>query len=503
MKNLIEIAKIVTKKRVRKIEIFDDHSLRHKNSKFNDFYEALVAMKFKNDRDASRFLYDCPPTDDKYRQLKSRFRKRLLNTLFFLDVNLPSTSSYDRAYYSCNKDWTLVKILLSNDATFTANSLARQILTIALKYKFSDVIVNCSRILRKFAADNKEEKDFEEYDAYIKQFSNVLDAEIRSEELFQRVIMNYYKPADSESDLTEKIDIYCDALVGLSEVYDSPVIVYNMYLVWTFRYEMLHDFESMLEVCGQGEKYIETHPDYYQEDKLATFQLKKMSAYLHLRDFKNGKINAEKCLQTFPDGSETWFDFMEYYLLLTLHTDNFVNAIAIFNRAKGNSGFRKLDTETKDRWNIYDAYLNYILESLGEENPVLKSQRKKSFRLSKFLADPILFPKEQRVFTIHLVIAQFLFLIDKKNYTQATERVERLRNYANRQLKKEENYRLIQFIRLLQGVAKAEYQRSDLTGTEKYYDRLVETPFYYRGLTNEFEVIPFEKLWNLVLSRLK
>ena len=503
MKNLIEIAKIVTKKRVRKIEIFDDHSLRHKNSKFNDFYEALIAMKFKNDRDAARFLYDCTPTDDKYRQLKSRFRKRLLNTLFFLDVNLPSTSSYDRAYYSCNKDWTLVKILLSNDAHLTANALARQILTTALKYKFSDVIVNCCRILRKYAADNEQEKEFEEYDAHIKQFSNVLDAEIRSEELFQRVIMNYYKPAGSESDLTEKIDTYCDALVGLSEIYESPVVIYNMYLVWTYRYEMLHDFESMLQVCDQGEKYIEDNPNYHQEDKLATFQLKKMSAYLHLADFKNGKINAEKCLQSFADGSEIWYNFMEYYLLLALHTDNHVNAIAIFNRARSNSSFRKLDSDTKERWNIYDIYLNYILESLGDSNPVLKSQRKKSFRLSKFLDDPILFPKDQRVYTIHLVIAQFMFLIEKKNFTQATERVERLRNYANRQLKKEENYRLIQFIRLLQSLAKAEYEIADLNNTEKYYDRLIETPFYYRGLKNEFEVIPYEKLWNLILSRVR
>jgi len=177
MKNLIEISKIVTKKKVRKIEIFDDHSLKHKNSKFNEFYEALMASKFKNDRDAASFLYGCSPTDDKYRQLKSRFRKRLLNTLFFLDVNLPSTSSYDRAYFSCNKDWTLVKILLSNNADFTAASLARQILTTALKFKFADVIVNCSRILRRYAAETADEKNYEQYDQHSKQYQNVLDKE--------------------------------------------------------------------------------------------------------------------------------------------------------------------------------------------------------------------------------------------------------------------------------------------------------------------------------------
>src|SRR5210317_2286602 len=146
MKHLIEIARIVTKKKVRKIEIFDDHALKQKNSKFNEFYEALTAGKFKNDRDAAAYLYGNTPKDDKYRQLKSRFRKRLLNTLFFLDVNRPSASSYDRAYFSCNKDWTLVKILISNNAELTAGALARQILTVALKYIFADVIVNCCRI---------------------------------------------------------------------------------------------------------------------------------------------------------------------------------------------------------------------------------------------------------------------------------------------------------------------------------------------------------------------
>ena len=502
MKHLIEISKIVTKKKVKKIEIFDDHSLKHKNSKFNEFYEALMAGKFKNDRDGAAFLYSCSPTDDKYRQLKSRFRKRLLNTLFFLDVNLPSTSNYDRAYYSCNKDWTLVKILLSNEATNTAATLARQILTTALKFKFADVIVNCSRILRRYAANESDEKNYEVYDQYSKQYQNVLDAEIRSEELYQRVMMNYNKSPYKNTDLKERIDTYCDALVGLSEIYDSPVVLYNMYLVWTFRYEMLQDFEAMLEVCTRAEKYIEKNPIFYQEDKLATFQLKKMSAYLHLRDWKQGKINAEKCLQSFPEGSLTWFEFMEYYFLLAFHTDNFINAIAIYKRATNHSKFRKISTQLKEKWKVYDIYLNYVIESKGESNAVLLTQRRKSFRVSKFLNDPILFSKEQRIFTILLVIAQILFFIDKKQHSKVSERIDRLKSYANRQLKKEEYFRTIQFIRLLQQLAKADYKVDNLSNVDKYYTRLIETPFFYRGLIHELEVIPYEKIWNLILSRI-
>ena len=503
MRNLIEVSRIVTKKKVRKIEIFDDHTLRHKNSKFNEFYEALLTNKFKNDRDAASFLYNCTPTDDKYRQLKSRFRKRLLNTLFFLDVNVPSTSNYDRAYYTVNKEWTLVKILLANGAHHTASAQARQILTTALKYKFADVIVNCSRILREFSANENDDKSYEEYDQHIKQYSNVLDAEIRSEELYQRVIMNYYNPPQKSAILREKIDIYCDALVGLSEVYDSPVVTYNMYLVWAFRYEMLHDYEAMLEVCEKAEKYIEENPMSYQDEKSATFQIKKMSAYLHLRDYKRGKINAEKSLKSIPSGSETWFTFMEYYLLLAFHSENYVNALAILDEATMHPKFKKLMGAARDKWEVYEVYLGYIAES-AVDNPILiQNQKRRNFRSAKFLLDPVLFPKDQRILTLHMVVAQALFYMERKNFSQVSERIERLKSYANRQLKKEEYFRAIQFIRLLQQLMKADFKVSELSNVDKYYARLHKYPFFYRGLLSELEIIPFEKIWDMILAKLK
>lgn len=502
MKNLIEIAGIVTKKKVRKIEIFDDYSLKNKSSKFNEFYEALLSGRFKNDRDASLFLYNCQPTDDKYRQLKSRFRKRLLNTLFFLDVNMPSASNYDRAYFSCNKEWTLVKILELNDAHSAAADQASQILTTALKFKFADIVVNCASMLRRYAAENDLEKDYEYYDQLVKQYSNILEAEIRSEELYQRVIMHYYRPRSEENDLADKIDTYCDALVGLSEVYDSPIVIYNMYLVWAYRYEMSRDWDSMLEVCNRAEAYVEANPVYYQEGKVTTFQIKKMTAYLHLRDYKNGRVNAEKSLQSFDDGSEIWFTFLEYYLLLSMHTDNYINALAILNRAMNNSKFKKLDNDIKEKWLVYEAYLAFLTEAAAASNPISQVSKRKTFKVSKFLSDPAVHSKELKILTVHTLIVQALFNIKRKSYPAADEVIEKLKMYANRQLKPEDFYRTIQFIRLLQQAPKADYKKLNLSNTEKYYSRLLATPFSYRGMIHEIEIIPYEKLWELVLEQL-
>ena len=124
-----------------------------------------------------------------------------------------------------------------------------------------------------------------------------------------------------------------------------------------------------------------------------------------------------------------------------------------------------------------------------------------SFRLSRFLNDPIVYPKDQRVFTIHLVIAQLLFCLGKDEQ-MAADCVNRLRLYANKQLRKEENNRLIQFIRLLNQLSRAGFEPSELRNTEKYLSALQQTPFHYRGLISEWEILPLEELWMHILSRL-
>lgn len=503
MKNLIEIARIVSRKKLRKIEILDSATLESGSSKFAEFYDAMMAEKFKNDRDAATHLYNCSPTDDKYRQLKSRFKKRLMNSLFFLDIPSSDAGGYGKAYFSTSKDWALVKILIANEAFGAAEELTKQILTVALRYRFADVIVNCARTLRQFSMESGDEKAFEEYDRLLKQYASVLEAESRSEELFQRMVLSYRKDKSQVPGIGEQMQGYCDALVGLSEIFDSPVVIYNMYLVWAYRFEIQHDYPAMLQVCQQAEQYIDKNPNFLQEDKLIAFQLKKMSAYLHLRDFKNGKINAERALQLFGEGSEGWFTFMEYYLLLAFHTDNHVNALAIYNRAKANPKFKRLGLEAKEKWKVFEIYLIYFIENQPEEMEALKAQAKKSFKLDRFLNDSLYLPRELRVITIHLLISQVLFLLGRNAFPEMNERIERLKNAAAKQLDPVDNFRMIQFIRLLVQLSKANYLISEMQGSEKYYERLVEQPFFYRGLLNELELMPFEKLWNHILAKLE
>lgn len=505
MKNLIEISKIVTKKRVKKIEIFDEHSLRNKSSKFNEFYEDLSNNKYRNDRDAATKLYQCSPKDARYRQLKSRFRKRLLNTLFFLDVNKPSASNFERAHFTCHKEWTLVKILQDNDAHNSAQALARSILTTALKFQISEIIVNVARILREYAAGSGDQKDYENYDNLVKSYSDIMGAEVRAEELYQRVVMEYYRPLAEDSDLPQRIASYSNTLLSLSEMYQSPIIFYNMFLVWAMNYEINREYPALLEVCERAENYINDHPDYYQEERLIAFFTKKMSAYLHLEDYLHGRVNAENCLKRFPEGSNPWFNFMEYYLLLALHTDRYIQAMAIFNRTTEQKSFAKLSPAIREKWFLFEAVLQFVLLGSPFADKIASLKKRGNFNATEFLQKEVNFTAQKKVLNFHYLSLKCGFLLHKRPLQQTDlldQIIDELQRLANRSLSKIEHRRPINFIRLMLQLRKADYQVDELRNTEKYLTRLSDNPFTYRGVLSQFEPIPVEKLWQLIIDKL-
>lgn len=500
MKHLLEISKIVTKKKVKKIEIFDDHSLKQKNSKFNEFYELLTNGALADDKEAAAKLYGSSPSDDKYRQLKSRFKKRILNTLFFLDINQSTNSNYNRAYYNCHKEWALVKILLSNKANTTAAQLAKSILATALKFEFSDIIVNTARVLRTHAMQEEDLKLYEEYNKLCDKYQRILKAEIESDELYERTHLNRNKSLAKVPKKIELIQSYCDRLLELAQTYPSPIVLYNQFMVFATFHEIQEDYNRICLVCTAAEQYIIEHPHLYREDKLAKIALKKLLALVHVQDFENGQIQAEEYLKIFEKNS-AWLQFYEYYLLLAIHCKEYSTAHRIFDRVCEDKRFKKISSAAQDKWNMFETYLCLLLW-VETEDGLEKPRRYKQFKVKRFLEEPIIFQKNQRIFTVISVIAQVLFLLQEERSGEAFERIERLKDYSVSLFKQEEHYRMTQFIRLLQQLAKAHFDYKNIGVHQKYLTRLIESPIKYRDASNELEIIPYQHLWEMILNSL-
>lgn len=144
----------------------------------------------------------------------------------------------------------------------------------------------------------------------------------------------------------------------------------------------------------------------------------------------------EEWLPKLPNDVQEWFDFMEIYLLLAIHSRNYFQAFAIFNNIISNPAFKKLDADNKEKWKLFNAYMQYILEVKQFDPILLKSVNQTSYHLETYLADKTAFPKKLRTFEILKKILTALFFIRQHKYESANELITHLNYMANHQLEK-------------------------------------------------------------------
>lgn len=124
----------------------------------------------------------------------------------------------------------------------------------------------------------------------------------------------------------------------------------------------------MFEVCEQGEQFVQKNVVYKQYKKIVIFQMKKMFVYFYLCNYCDGRAIVEKCLKEFKVGSEDWFNFMDYYFLLIMYVNNFLQSVVIFKLVYNNFKFCKQDNEIVEKWDIYEGYIEYLIQVEGKEN---------------------------------------------------------------------------------------------------------------------------------------
>lgn len=489
MKSLLEISRIVTRKKLAHIEILDDSEAQQKQSKFNEFYKGILSNQFRSDQEAAEILYSCEPQDARYRQLKSRFRKRLLNTLFFLDLNKTSVSNYEQAHYHAQKEWALINILRDQGAHYSAAQMSRQLLGTTQKYHLTNLQINLLRFLREYALQEGDTAAFQAADAELQQLLEQFQAEAQAESLFLRVQLLYLHPA-ADTRQPQLLEL-CNELLGLSDRNHSPWIYFYMYQAWAMQYLMEKDAVAAIDICTQALAYLNTLPRFYPEEVWIKFYIYKMTACLYLLDYKEGMTAAEKVLPGLEAGSNSWFAFMEYYLLLAAHTAHYNHAMAIFNHVATSVQFYRRPAIEQYKWRVVGSYIACCLKMQGMEDRVVRVKMKDNL-LSMAAAEPA-----GRSFLLLEEILAVVNYITDRQWVKADNALDKLRQWANRQPASEHPSRQLLFVRLLLQLKKAKYQPLQVQQPVKYLEMLQPMPVY-RAVPQQLEVIPYQHLWKLI-----
>ncbi len=499
MKELKELISIVSPNKVKEIELLSNDEGNCSN--IQELYQGIADGVFQDEEEAMRHFYDSGDRRKYFNRLKRQLKGRLINTLFIIDANQPRYNDIRRAYYLCHKDASAVKILLARGARQAAIKLAEKTLKRAQRFEFTDILLSLSKDLRAhYGSILGDKARFTQYNKMVHFYSEVFMAELKAEEYYTELAMTFTLSRASKAEFSEQAAAYAEELEEVIQKYHSYRLHLFAFTVMALRYELANDQENTIATCQRAMDYFEHKKHLASRQAMFTFSFRMLSAYILLRRLEEGEKVAERCLELVDEGLFNWYRVVEYQFILYLHSEQYQKAYKVYRLAVGHESFSKQYQSIQETWYIYEAYINYfisigIIEGAG-------GQAGGKFRVSKFLNEVPTYSKDKRGRNISILILQVLFLLQQKQYGKIIDRMESLRTYTHRYLRRDDTFRSNCFIKMLMKLPAANFHKvATARKAKKYWDKLKSVSIAHNQ-SAELEAVPYERLWKFVLESL-
>lgn len=496
MEDLLILTNLINKQTSKNIELINSNF--KKSQKQYLLYENILDGKIKNDIDGSKILFEGDPKNPAYIKLKYRLKQRLLNTLFFIDLNKAKHSDYNKAKIESFKDWATINLLLNRSARAPAIKICHTLLNLSVRYEFTDLQILICRILTKhygFIDINKTK--FLKYEKLMFERLEIYYAELKSESYYNQVSHLHF-----ENRRHNKIDSilqeYTSILKELKDKFGSFTINYNYYQLEYYKYFTSKDYNTAKQICADA-------LDYFKKTKansgIAEYLFRKN---LHSCLLQLGELNAAKKLiqlniKTAKQGGHNWFGEWHHYFIWAATSNNKGEMLKAVSTVLSNPQTKKTKL-VLELWKVKEAYIQILLSNNIITNKTSK-YKLKSFSLGKFLNEVPNYSKDKKGLNISILIAHLLFLLTRKKYDAMLLRIDSLRQYSHRYLRNDHTFRSNCFIKMLCKIPDANYHPIALKRhTKKLYEKLSTTTYSYSDNPAEIEVIPYENLWEIVLE---
>ena len=157
-----------------------------------------------------------------------------------------------------------------------------------------------------------------------------------------------------------------------------------------------------------------------------------------------------------------------------------------------NAQYKHANPVLKERWFIYNAYLEFIENYQNDGNY--------KFSLSKFANDIPSVSQDKSGFNLAARILSILFYIGRNDLDNAMQHIDALRVYQSRHLKDDSNARSNLFVKLLSVMEKKSFNYKELK-QQKEVTVLKEN--YEHQIMQESEIIFYDILWEMLQDILK
>lgn len=433
-------------------------------------------------------------TQTAFRQLKSRVQRKLLNHLYFLDQNDPRhivSKRYEQLFLGLLHQ---AKILNGEGEYKLAEKLFRKALKTAQDAELTQYAVICARLLHNQYAEMRKPAEYKAIGKQLAILQQQLLLEDEAESIFTDIKMFSIHKVRWRKFILTQLPVYESQLEKLHDQVKSYNTFNFLYRTRLSKEELTGNYEAIIKLTAETEQA-------WQKGKVNVKRFDKrfnnyMSVYAHLRSRKaaEGLALAEDYFKDFHHSSGNWFYFLETYFMLAVHARQYVQAYELLQQAHKNPYFQKQRAAAQQRWELYEAYLQFIRP---EQSPL------KMRHFAQFVQTVPDYSRDKQGYNVAILILQFLYFLRRHDIEGLLARLEGLRKYEQRHLRDPATLRSQLFFRMLLLTVKENFEPEVCERkAQPLLERLRAAPQPGEAF-GEIEIIPYEDLWELTLEILR
>lgn len=498
MKLLSELIRLLPPEKISQVELISSDIDRE--SKLGQLYFGIKGGQFSSEEDAYQKIYGSTANHGAFKKLKQRLRDRLLNTLFFVDVNQPKFSDYSSAATNCYQQFAQVKILLGKLARDTAIWLAENLLEYTRKYELNDISYLLTIDLQNhYGWLSSNRSKFNYYNAAHEELKEIIIAESEANELINRIHLERLKILNGKLGKKEWEELQSklrSTEMKLEKVRSSRFLLY-LFLSKVTLSELLKEYEDIVKYCTQAMELFDEKSHNVMPISFVFFRRKRNAL------FNMGKLNEAISMQEEVEsytrqGSHNWFGTRYDTALLMLHNKNYEAAYKLQSDTFSGKTQQYVSNVIMESWKVLDAYLAF-LKTIGK----IPGQEDE-FRLNKFLNEVPTFQKDKHGRNVAILLVQLLFLLARNDYPKYIDRLDALNQYRQRYLKEPNTFRSNCIMRMMTKVGKYGFHPRRVSGyVQKDFWKLKNTPPEMSNNSADVEIIRYEDMWEIVMEMLE
>lgn len=497
MDHLIELVQFLSKNKFKHLEVFA------KNSRLLTFYEKIRDGSFKTEAQARDFFF---PGDNNakayYYRLAQQLEERLINLLFLVDFNQTAANQIQKEVLICQRNYAVFSSLIARFMRKSAIKIAEETIKISFAIELTDVTLPLARYLTiHYGNHDINKKKYHYYSGLVESMQELLAAEILAEKYYTAIAFHHNMKRSADLAFAKTVSAYTQELRTYTQRLSSYRLNMMSHFCFVQEHRLVADHEKTIEACKTALAFFEKQSQRDSRSVIILFT-QTMSISFHMLGFYQEAIAGfQKIIPLAPTSNVTWFVLHQELFMIYLHAQQYESALSILLEVKNNPYLSKQPILRQEGLRVNDAMVHYLIRTGKLQQPEGIDFK---FRTKKFINEFSKSIHDKSGNNIVLITIMILFLLLDKDYSSIIDKIDALKAYTHRHLRRDETYRTNCFIKMIMQLDKGDFHPIAVQRkAEPYYQKLLAVPLHKAKQDYDLEIIPYETLWAFMLESLE